>query len=97
MRIFTIAGLLNSENSSATKIVMRLSFGVVLSLVLFKGAELFTGNNFVMIIGSLTKLVSLLNIVKVWIVSFIGNLVGSIITGIMCFLVGLVVGQCGSL
>ena len=88
MLIFTIGGLLSSANSPATKIVMGLSFGVALSLVIFAGSELFTGNNFVMAVGSLNKTVS-------WIVSFIGNLTGSILAGTLFFMAGLANGPVG--
>lgn len=54
--IFTIGGLLGSF--VGTKIVMGASFGIALSLVIIAGAELFTGNNFVMTVGLLNKKVS---------------------------------------
>lgn len=95
MLIFTIGGLLTSAESPATKIVMGLSFGVALSLVVFAGSELFTGNNFIMAVGSLTKNVSWIDTAKVWIVSFIGNLVGSILAGAMFFMTGLAKGPVG--
>lgn len=95
MLIFTIGGLLSSANSPATKIVMGLSFGVALSLVIFAGSELFTGNNFVMAVGSLNKTVSWLDTIKVWIVSFIGNLTGSILAGTLFFMAGLSNGPVG--
>ena len=46
MLIFSIGGILTSSGSGATKIMMGASFGVALSLVIFAGAELFTGNFF---------------------------------------------------
>lgn len=95
MLIFTIGGLLSSVNSPATKIVMGLSFGVALSLVIFAGSELFTGNNFIMAVGSLNKTVSWLDTIKVWIVSFIGNLTGSILAGSLFFMAGLASGPVG--
>lgn len=95
MLIFTIGGLLSSVNSPATKIVMGLSFGVALSLVIFAGSELFTGNNFIMSVGSLNKTVSWLDTIKVWIVSFIGNLTGSILAGSLFFMAGLASGPVG--
>lgn len=58
---------------------MGLSFGVALSLVIMAGSELFTGNNFIMMIGSLKKTVTLVDTIKIWIFSFVGNLLGSII------------------
>lgn len=95
MLIFSIGGLLNSEGSPATKIVMGLSFGVALSLVVFAGSELFTGNNFVMTVGSLNKNVSWIDTIKVWIFSFCGNLLGSILGGSLFFMAGLAKGPVG--
>lgn len=95
MLIFTIGGLLTAVESPATKIVMGISFGGALSLVVFAGSELFTGNNFVMAVGSLNKSLSWVDTIKVWIVSFIGNLVGSILAGYMFYLTGLAKGPVG--
>ncbi|MBD7911655.1 MULTISPECIES: formate/nitrite transporter family protein [Clostridium] len=95
MLIFTIGGLLSSGGSPLTKILMGVSFGVALSLVIMAGAELFTGNNFVMAVGFLKKTVTLGDSIKVWIVSFIGNLFGSILTGYMFYLAGLSNGPVG--
>ena len=95
MLIFTIGGLLTSASSPATKIVMGLSFGVALSLVVFAGSELFTGNNFVMAVGSLNKSVTWGETGKVWIVSFIGNLVGSILAATLFYMAGLATGPVG--
>ena len=95
MLIFTIGGLLTAAESPATKIVMGISFGGALSLVVFAGSELFTGNNFVMAVGSLCKSLSWVDTIKVWIVSFIGNLVGSILAGYMFYLTGLAKGPVG--
>ncbi|HCW52279.1 MAG TPA: nitrite transporter NirC [Clostridium sp.] len=95
MLIFTIGGLLNKAGSPATKIVMGLSFGGALSLVVFAGSELFTGNNFVMTVGSLSKSVSWLDTIKVWIMTFLGNLLGSILSGYMFYLTGLAKGPVG--
>lgn len=93
--IFTIGGLLSSAGSPATKIVMGLSFGVALSLVVFAGSELFTGNNFVLGTASLNGQIPWSDTVKLWIVCFIGNLVGSILTGYMFYFTGLASGPVG--
>ena len=74
---------------------MGLSFGVALSLVVFAGSELFTGNNFVMAVGSLNKSVTWGEAGKVWIVSFIGNLVGSILAATLFYMAGLATGPVG--
>jgi nitrite transporter NirC len=63
----------------AQKLVCGIVFSVGLCFVTMGGAELFTGNNFVMAVGSLTKAVSWAQTVKLWIVCYIGNLLGSIV------------------
>lgn len=93
--IFTAGGFLNNAGSPATKIVMGLSFGVALSLVVFAGSELFTGNNFVMASTSLGGKLPWQDTAKVWLVSFAGNLLGSILTGFMFYLTGLATGPVG--
>ncbi|MEG0774332.1 formate/nitrite transporter family protein [Clostridium sp.] len=93
--IFTIGGLLSSANSPATKIVMGMSFGVALSLVIMAGSELFTGNNMVMTIGALEKRVTIGDTFNIWIFSFIGNLLGSILLGYMYSKSGLATGSVG--
>ena len=95
MLIFSIGGILASAESPFTKIVMGLSFGVALSLVIMAGSELFTGNNFIMMIGSLKKTVTLLDTIKIWIFSFIGNLIGSIIGAYAFYAAGLARGPVG--
>lgn len=95
MLIFTVGGLLSSANSPATRIAMGLAFGGALSLVVFAGSELFTGNNFIMTVGSLDKSVKWSDTLKVWIVSFLGNLAGSIFAGWMFFKAGLAKGVVG--
>lgn len=77
--IFTIGGLLSEAQSPATKIVMGASFGIALSLVIMAGSELFTGNNMVMTIGALEKKVTWMDSINIWIYSFIGNFIGSIL------------------
>lgn len=95
MLIFTIGASLSAVNSPATKIVMGASFGVALSLVIFAGAELFTGNNFVMTIGVLKKTVTLGEAIKVWVASFFGNLLGGVIGAYLFYAAGLATGPVG--
>ncbi|MGX4599338.1 formate/nitrite transporter family protein [Faecalimicrobium sp. JNUCC 81] len=88
--IFTVGGLLTQVNSPMTKIMMGLSFAVALSLVIMTGTELFTGNNMVMAAGTLNKGVSVKDTSKVWIYSFIGNLIGSLIVAALFVGTGLI-------
>lgn len=48
---FAIGAPLTTMESIFTKFLMGASFGIVLTLVVFAGAELFTGNNMFMAIG----------------------------------------------
>ncbi|PAB58705.1 formate/nitrite transporter family protein [Anaeromicrobium sediminis] len=87
--IFTIGGILGSQGSVATKIVMGTSFGIALSLVIMAGSELFTGNNLIMTIGALRKKVTFGDAMNVWFFSYIGNFVGSILIAGLFILTGL--------
>ena len=77
--IFAIGAPLQAAGSGATKAVMGASFGVALTLVIFAGSELFTGNNLVMTVGALSRTVTPTALGKVWAVSFAGNLAGSML------------------
>ncbi|MDF2511832.1 MAG: formate/nitrite family of transporter [Herbinix sp.] len=91
--IFSIGGMLQGQ--PYVKIVMGLSFGIALSLVIIAGAELFTGNNFVMTVGALGKTVSWSETLKLWIVCFLGNWVGAIILALIFQGTGLTKGATG--
>ncbi|MDY3118678.1 MAG: formate/nitrite transporter family protein [Peptoniphilus sp.] len=62
-----------------TKLVMGMSFGCALSFVVMAGGELFTGNNFVMATGFLKKTVKAADVIKLWIVCYVGNWIGGIL------------------
>ncbi len=94
--IFTIGGLLNEAGFAGTRVVMGVSFGIALSLVTMAGAELFTGNNMVMIIGKYNEKVSWSNAVKLWILCWLGNLSGSLMTAFLYLQTGLAKDPIGS-
>ncbi|MCC7362800.1 MAG: formate/nitrite transporter family protein [Dehalococcoidia bacterium] len=76
--IFAIGAPLSAAGSPFVKLAMGVSFGVALSLVIFAGSELFTGNNMVMAIGVLKRQASLRSAGGIWLLSFVGNLAGSL-------------------
>ncbi|WP_042273108.1 formate/nitrite transporter family protein [[Clostridium] dakarense] len=88
--IFTVGGLLTQASSPMTKIMMGVSFAVALSLVIMTGTELFTGNNMVMAAGTLNKGVSIKDTSKVWLYSFVGNLLGSLLVAALFVGTGLI-------
>ena len=77
--IFAIGAPLAAAGSGATRAVMGASFGVALTLVIFAGSELFTGNNLIMTVGLLSRTVNGSALTRVWIASFLGNLAGSLL------------------
>lgn len=77
--IFTVGGMLSAGHSPATKIVMGASFGVGLSLVLVCGSDLFTSNTMIMPIGVLEKKVGWKSLLNIWIFSYVGNFIGSVL------------------
>jgi len=76
--IFSIGAPFAAAGSAALKLVMGVSFGIALTLVIFAGSELFTGNNMVGVIGALAKQVTWSQVGVLFVWSLIGNLIGSL-------------------
>jgi nitrite transporter len=76
--IFAIGAPLAAANSPFVKLVMGASFGVALTLVIFAGSELFTGNAMIMTVGALSGRAGWLQLGSLWGWSYVGNLVGSL-------------------
>ena len=90
---FSVGGML--QGLPAAKLAMGAAFGAALSLVVMAGAELFTGNNMVMMAGILRQKVNLAQAVKLWVICWIGNAVGGILLAILYHLTGLGNGAVG--
>lgn len=88
--IFSIGAPLKAAGVPWLKALMGASFAIALTLVIFAGSELFTGNNMVMVVGSLAKKVTWFETLKVWIVSYIGNLAGSLLLALAMSASGLI-------
>ena len=73
---FTIGSL---GSMPLMKLFMGMSFACALSLVIMAGAELFTGNNMVMATGFMKKTVSAKGVLKLWLICYVGNWLGSIL------------------
>jgi len=77
--IVVMAGFL--PGFGGIKILQGISFVAGMSLVVFAGAELFTGNVFVMTAGTLLKVIKPRNAIQVCVYSYLGNLAGSMLIG----------------
>lgn len=75
--IFSVGGPLAAAGSPIVKLVMGASFGIALTLVIFAGAELFTGNNMVGAIAGLSKGLSWNQVFQLNFWCWLGNLIGS--------------------
>jgi len=70
-----------------SKLIGGLAFCLGLILVVVAGAELFTGNNLIVMAWASGK-VTIAQLLKNWIIVYVGNFVGSIATALFMFLSG---------
>jgi nitrite transporter NirC len=75
--ILVMAGAL--DHFAGIKILQGVSFAAALSLVVFAGAELFTGNVFVMFAGVMWKEIKVRDGIALCVLCYFGNLAGSIL------------------
>lgn len=76
--IFAIGAPLAAAQSPFLKLAMGASFGVALTLVVFAGSELFTGNALVLAVGLFDGSTSVKQLAGIWAWSYLGNLAGSL-------------------
>lgn len=74
----SVAGPFTAASSPAAKLVQGAVFGIALTLVVFAGAELFTGNVMFMLQGLAARTVGVGGLLAVWVASLVGNLIGSV-------------------
>lgn len=79
----SVAGPLAAAGSPFAKLVGGAVFGVALTLVVFAGAELFTGNAMVMLQAFVSRRVRLRDLGAVWSISLVGNLLGSVLFALL--------------
>jgi nitrite transporter NirC len=77
LMLMVSAPLLAAQHPMA-KLVQGAVFGIALTLVVFAGAEHFTGNNMIMLQGYLRKKASAVDVALVWAMSLVGNFLGAL-------------------
>ena len=70
------------ENASAAKLIGACVFPVGLAMVLIAGSELFTGNNLI-IVSVLEKETKLSQMLRNWVLVYIGNFIGSLLIALI--------------
>ena len=73
------AAVLYSTYPQFGRLLGAFLFSIAIILIVFIGGELFTGNNMTMAMGAYNGSCSWKDVLKVWIVSYIGNFVGAFI------------------
>lgn len=80
--IASSVSVISVTSPSITRLMIALVFPVGLAMVIFNGTELFTGNT-LMIISVLDRKITLKQMIRNWIIVYIGNFFGSIfVTGL---------------
>ncbi len=71
---------------SAYKLIMGICFSAALSFVYFAGAELFTGNVFIMSAGYINKKINFKTFLKSLVVCYLGNFIGALLLALLVIL-----------
>lgn len=87
--IFSIGAPLAAAQSPFQSMLMGMSFGLALTLVVFAGSELFTGNNMFFTMSTLAKRTTVGDTLKNWTLVFLGNLAGAIVLSLLIVGTGL--------
>src|ERR671918_1314639 len=74
----SVSAPLVEAGSGFAKVTQGAVFGVALTLVVFAGSELFTGNAMFMLQGWWQRTVTPLDLTLVWVASLVGNIGGSV-------------------
>ena len=81
--ILLILSVGETIDPSLRSLVMGCSFGIALTLVVFAGAELFTGHAMYMTLGLLVGVTSLRDLARSWGTTWVGNLMGCVVLALL--------------
>ncbi len=90
--IFKLGAPLAAAGSPFQSLVMGAAFGIALTLVVFAGSELFTGNHMFFTISTLSGRTTMGDTLKNWMLVFMGNLAGAILLSYLVYASGLLKG-----
>ena len=94
---FTVAITGSQLGFGVTRVIGGACFSLGLILVVVAGAELFTGNNLIAMAWA-SRLIGTREVVRNWLLAYVGNVVGCLITGLItlwCGVAGLGGGAVG--
>lgn len=92
----TIAAAAGPLSPAITKVLGGLAFSLAFVLVVVGGAELFTSNN-LMVMALVSRRITAVDLLRAWVIIYIGNLIGTLFTGALAVLAGLATRSDGGL
>jgi nitrite transporter len=78
-----------TEHSPFTYPMAALTFGAAIILIAYGGGDLFTGNTFYYTYAALRRKMNWLEVIKLWISSYIGNILGAAAFAFLIYTTGL--------
>ena len=81
--LILILTLGNEAEDASRKLIMGCFFGITLTLIIFAGAELFSGHIMYMTFGFFYRKVTAITVIKDWIICWYGNLFGAMLLSIL--------------
>jgi len=81
--LILIMTLGNEAEIASRKLIMGCFFGITLTLIIFAGAELFSGHTMYMTFGFFYKKVGFFTVIKDWFICWYGNLFGAMLLSIL--------------
>ena len=77
------------EHSPFTYPMAAITFGAAIILIAYGGGDLFTGNTFYYTYAALRKKMQWLHVIRLWIMSFMGNILGAAVFALLIWTTGL--------
>ena len=86
--IMLILTLGNEADPASRNLIMGCFFGIALILIIFAGADLFSGHIMYMTFGFLYRKIGLFTVIKDWVICWYGNLFGAVMLSVLFTLGG---------
>ncbi|MBO9128469.1 formate/nitrite transporter family protein [Bacillus sp. 165] len=86
---FKLGEFFNAANSPATYLVSSLFFGTALIMIMYGGAELFTGNTMYFTVSTMRKETTLTDTLRNWGAVYAGNFIGAVFFAFLFHATGL--------
>ena len=86
--IILILTIGNDADPLSRNLIMGSLFGITLTLIVFAGAELFSGHTMFMAFGYLYKKLTVFQVIYDWVACWSGNLIGAMLLGLLFTLGG---------